>query len=305
MQIFEENTKDGTVHTIKGEYLTVKVCPEGGMNIYEIKYLGKTVLDIDRKRKEEGKLYGAPILFPTPNRIRNNIFTFEGKSFYGQAHGFLKEAPFKLVKRNATLDKALLIGEYDWNKEREGFINFPFPFIIRIEITIFDSEIQYSYMISNSGNCVLPFGFGLHPFFQAEGGQAQIKVFADRVMEMTEDKLPTGNMLSVDGTPYDLREGKKASELNLDHVYLRKGSPTATITYKEFELSLDASEDFGHIVVFTPKADFFCIENQTCATDAHNLYGKGYQRESGLQLLKPAEVKSGNIRYCFGENRKI
>ena len=31
------------------------------------------------------------------------------------------------------------------------------------------------------------------------------------------------------------------------------------------------------MVVYTPEMDFFCLENQTCMTDAHNFYDKGYK----------------------------
>ncbi|WP_320977955.1 hypothetical protein, partial [Hungatella effluvii] len=73
----------------------------------------------------------------------------------------------------------------------------------------------------------------------------------------------------------------------------------AEIFYNDCRVKLEATEEFGHIVVFTPKAPFFCIENQSCSTDCFNLFAKGFVRESGLQTVKAGEKKSGAIRFVF------
>jgi aldose 1-epimerase len=43
-------------------------------------------------------------------------------------------------------------------------------------------------------------------------------------------------------------------------------------------------------VVYTPpERPFFCVENQSCSTDAHNLYSQGLQEAAHLTILDPGD----------------
>jgi aldose 1-epimerase len=45
------------------------------------------------------------------------------------------------------------------------------------------------------------------------------------------------------------------------------------------------------VVYAQPRNPFFCVENQTCSTDAHNLYARGLQDAAHL-LFAPEGGKS-------------
>ena len=48
------------------------------------------------------------------------------------------------------------------------------------------------------------------------------------------------------------------------------------------------------MVVYTPPGrPFFCMENQTCSTDAHNLYSKGLEKEAHLLIAGQGKKVSG------------
>ncbi|MHB1318245.1 MAG: aldose 1-epimerase, partial [Anaerolineae bacterium] len=64
------------------------------------------------------------------------------------------------------------------------------------------------------------------------------------------------------------------------------------------KLTLFADDFFTHSVVFTPtERPFFCIENQSCSTDAHNLYAQGLQEAAHLTILEPGESLSASITF--------
>ena len=126
---------------------------------------------------------------------------------------------------------------------------------------------------------------------------------ADSVMEATPDLLPTGRLLEVAGTTCDLRRPAAVGSLDLDHVFtsLRPGEH-ARIEYRGLGLAvtLEATPDFSHQVLYTPRGElFFCLENQTCSTDAHNLFDRGFVRESGLKTVKPGETRRGTVTYSL------
>ena len=116
--------------------------------------------------------------------------------------------------------------------------------------------------------------------------------------------LPTGKLLPVENSKYDLRKPKTlAQALDLDNVYF-KAAPRNNVSlhYDNIGLSLkhEATEDFTRFVIWTPEGrDYFALENQTCANDAHNFYDKGFKDEAHLIIIRPGETKSGTVEYIF------
>jgi len=107
-----------------------------------------------------------------------------------------------------------------------------------------------------------------------------------------------------DFTCSNLNMGPVYALIDLDDVYWKLNSKQkAIIEYRTLgrKMELVASDDFSYMVVFTPRdRPCFCLENQTCSTDAHNLYAAGLKEISGLILLPPGDVHEGWIRFTPG-----
>ena len=59
-------------------------------------------------------------------------------------------------------------------------------------------------------------------------------------------------------------------------------------------------------MVYAPDGErFFCVENQTCSTDAHNLFSRGFTMESGLRIVPPSEERGGLVTYAIESIRGI
>jgi aldose 1-epimerase len=152
--------------------------------------------------------------------------------------------------------------------------------------------------VANPAPKRLPFGFAFHPWFQILGTRAAtyLRVPAQKHME-AEGLLPTGRLVDLAGTPYDLREPVSLEVLKLDDVYwglTPERVPGYEARDKGIKVSLGGSPEFTHMVVYTPPGkSFFCMENQTCSTDAHNLYAKGLEREAHLLIAEKGKKVSG------------
>ena len=299
MGIVEKDWEGKKEYTLIKEKLFLTVCPEDGMNIHNIVYDGHTVVEIQEDRRKEGKLYAIPILYPTPNRIRNNEWTLGDQKCPAVMHGIARYMEFHTEEVMETEEKCSLTAVCSWDETQKYFYLFPYVSLVRITIENNGKEVRFLYEITDQDEKVLPYGLALHPFFSSDRSE-KIRVLAEEYMEMTEDKLPTGRLLPVSGTEFDLRDSRNVAELNLDHVYTGMDSnPKAEILFSHFKLILEASEEFGHMVVFTPDAPYFCLENQTCSTDAHNMYQKGFRKESGLLQILPGESQKGWVVFRF------
>ena len=292
------NGKEG--YLLQNESMEVFVNPADGMNIYQIDWEGRHMIDWEEARYQRKATYGVPVLYPTPNRSENLKIQAYGKQYDARMHGLVKNLPFQVKTAETDGQAALVTGVLEWNEEQPDFAMFPFPSTLSITVKALPDEVVWSYQVDNRGEGELSYGIAIHPYFSKREQEVKISVPAASVMEMTEEKIPTGKLIPAGETVPDLRTPVLVDGLSLDHVYTDcPVGAYAEIFYKDCKVKLEATEEFGHIVVFTPDAPFFCVENQSCSTDCFNLFAKGYARESGLQAVHAGQKKSGEVRFVF------
>ncbi|HIX15224.1 MAG TPA: hypothetical protein H9740_05800 [Candidatus Hungatella pullicola] len=276
------------------------VSPWDGMKIYALSWKGENVIAWDESRYERRATYGVPVLYPTPNRSQGERITVGDKTYAARMHGLVKNMSFQVYEEICEEKQVALTGMVEWNENQPDYSFYPFPSQLFVTVRLTEEKAVWEYKVKNTGTAPMAYGIAIHPYFSKRGQQVKIQVPADTVMEMTEEKIPTGRLIETKGTDMDLTVPVLVDSLNLDHVYTscRKGEDSR-IYYDDMTLTLKVSEEFGHVVVFTPKGDAFCIENQSCSTDCFNLYAKGYKKQSGLLWVMPGEEKSGNIKFLF------
>ena len=292
------NGKEG--YLLQNESMEVFVNPADGMNIYQIDWEGRHMIDWEEARYQRKATYGVPVLYPTPNRSENLKIQAYGKQYDARMHGLVKNLPFQVKTAETDGQAALVTGVLEWNEKQPDFAMFPFPSTLSITVKALPDEVVWSYQVDNRGEGELSYGIAIHPYFSKREQEVKISVPAASVMEMTEEKIPTGKLIPAGEPVPDLRTPVLVDGLSLDHVYTDcPAGAYAEIFYKDCKVKLEATEEFGHIVVFTPDAPFFCVENQSCSTDCFNLFAKGYARESGLQAVHAGQKKSGEVRFVF------
>ncbi len=288
------------------------IVPGYGSNLCRFEVGGKALLDFDRAHLLTRDFTGTPVLYPTPNRVRSGVFRWQGESYrqsrnrspvleHGLAHSEAWDAGEPRVERDGA-------GLETWLEFREGksiFESFPFPHRLALRFQLGARGITIAFTIRNNGPREIPFGFGLHPYFVKLSGDEGtfVSLRAGQVMDATSDLLPTGRLIGVAGTIYDLRKPAAVGSLDMDHVFtgIRPGK-VARIEHRGDGLAIDleASEEFSHLVLYTPRGEkYFCVENQTCSTDAHNLFDRGFTRESGLKTVGPGAERTGTVTYAI------
>lgn len=292
-----------------GRSVTAKLVPEAGSNLISLAMDGVEILHAPPTvRQSAGVGYGVPILYPTPNRVRNSSFVFDGKGFEFSPnerthfiHGLVHRASWSVEAATAAGDSVTVSTYLDFDEGFTGFPFFPIRNRLRMSYTLTSDGVHIEFEVQNRDSRRLPFGFALHPYFKILGERAQtfLRIPAQRHME-AEGLLPTGKLESLDGSPYDIREFTSLESLKLDDVFwgMVPAKPAAyECRDKRIRVRLEASDLFTHAVVYTPQGrPYFCIENQTCSTDAHNLHARGLEKESHLLILNPGETARGSVR---------
>ena len=292
--------------------LEARVAPAAGANLFSFRVGDQELLE------QPGSLAdlteqpsGTPILFPTPNRVRNAKMQFEGHTFSFPAnsqanfiHGLVRKRPWQAGAIHSDSGAASAELHLVWDDKQPDFAQFPIKHRLSVTFTLRKSGLRIAYRVDNLDSGRLAFGFGLHPYFRVPGDRADVlvKVPLERRMEAV-DMLPTGELAAVEGTPYDLRKPRALSDLRLDDVYfgMAPGKPAwFELREQGLRLELSGSRDFTHVVVYTPpERTFFCIENQTSSTDAHNLWTAGKKKVSNLLVVPPKKSAQGFVDWVI------
>jgi len=290
--------------------LIASIAPELGSNLFSLTWDKLPIIISDKRLLEKCGFTGCFVLFPTPNRVKNSTFIFQKKSYVlkrrGEIvpiHGLVFTEPWTFTKPIVTNRGVSFKTSISITKTSPLLEAFPFPCILTLEYNLYAKGIKITYTVKNTGSSKLPFGFALHPYFNRLSGSDKtlISVPATSWMESSpESLLPSGKLISVAGKPFNIQKPTPLEKLNLDHVYTDMNpNHFATIDYQaqHIKVNLKTSPDFTHAVVYTGEPSAVCIENQTCSTDAHNLYARGLKKESHLLIIKPKQSHSGFIQY--------
>jgi aldose 1-epimerase len=241
------------------------------------------------------------LLVPWPNRIRAGRYTFlgeqqqlaltepgEGNAIHGLAR-WARWTPTVQQESRITLVHDIV--------PQTGY-----PFEVRVEATYtLDAEFGLSLSLSahNHGRGPAPFGAGFHPYLSTRGAELDattVHVPARQRLLTDEASVPVGTQ-SVEGTPYDLRRGKRLKDLRMDtgftDLHVEAGRGAAEVRSKAGGARIWFDETFRYLQVFTwpdlaGAGPGVAVEPMTCASDAFN-------STSGLIVLDPGGTWAGSL----------
>jgi aldose 1-epimerase len=248
---------------------------------------------------------GIPILFPWPGRVAGARFAFEGRECRlpvneparGHAiHGFACERAFRVTRRGPYFVTALL----DSCDYPDLSSIWPWPFTLEIDYEI-GNGLRLKARVTNTGDAVMPFGFGAHPYFHAplnpRGSRDAmlVQLDADAQWQLDDRMIPTGKVEALAGK-YDLRVPRPLRNDAYDDVFRmapisNDNRARARLMDPSIRVALEirAEAAFGDFVVYAPADNpVVAIEPYTCAPDAFNLAARGVA--SGMRELKPGDT---------------
>lgn len=292
------------------------IAPDLGSNLYRFRAGEHELLHCEQEKLKARGHTGNFVLWPFPNRVRDARYSYAGREYTFDGvkrepntliHGLVYDRSWLFEQPSADGQGASVTTFVEMGPDNPYFDSYPFASRLALTYTLTDAGITVTYTVKNMGTQTLPYGFALHPYFNllAGAGQTLVTLPAGHVMEADQGLLPTGRLLDVHSTMYamfDLSQPTPVGHLKLDHVYTDLPTPRdARVEYHGLNLRLHitASDDFTHAVIYTlGQGPYFCLENQTCSTDAINLHARGMQDVAHLLEVLPGGETSGFIRYA-------
>jgi galactose mutarotase-like enzyme len=253
---------------LEDERSRVEVAPQRGGLITSFQVDGRELLYMepatlaDASKNVRG---GVPVLFPSPGKLRNDAFSYEGKRGTLKQHGFARNLPWQV-------EQATLVLEADDQTRAQ----FPWDFRYALTISLRGAKLRLDLAVTNPGSEPLPFGLGFHPYFLLQDkAAAKIDTRASSIFDnVTKEVKPF--------TGFDFTRKEQDLYL-LDH-----GSTESALHYGDgTQLAVRASREFTRWVVWSlADKDYVCIEPWTSPPDALN-------SGEGLLRLAPGATHEG------------
>lgn len=101
----------------------------------------------------------APILFPIIGGLRNNKYTYQGKSYSMPQHGLVRKKEWSLVSSSATS------ATFQTESDDETMKMYPFKYTLKAHYTLEENKLSIRYEVVNKNNETMYFSIGSHPAF--------------------------------------------------------------------------------------------------------------------------------------------
>lgn len=211
----------------------------------------------------------SPLLFPFVGRLTQNSYTYRGKKYPMEIHGFAAKMEFSPVEQGC--DYLIL----ELRSTIVTLARYPFDFALRVIYALNGNKLEIAYQVENKGDRYMPFGIGGHPGFRVPLIEGE--AFTDYELEFTvacePDRVGFTPAVYMNGQdePYPLKDRKK---LDLRHdlfdedaIILKNMSREITLRSKKSHRGVCVSyPEMPYLGIWhMPKTDapYVCIEPWT------------------------------------------
>jgi galactose mutarotase-like enzyme len=289
----------------------------------------KKILDVDDDANGDlAYRLGAAFLVPYPNRIRGKL-SADGKTLTTEWEGHSITLPANNIGTKPGAERHAMHGLILKSKAEEvsvenvpggeevsGVINAgdfgghwlsKTQLVITIRLTA--EAVDATIVARNVGSESEPMALGWHPYLNlpsGDRGQARVRIPASKLAEVDgyDNVFPTGKLLPVEGTRYDLRAaggtplGTNMFDDNWSHIDWENHAATVQVIDPAAHYGVDLeglSPEIKTIQMYAPPTkQFVAVEHQYNFADP---FGKEWgSMDTGMVTLKPGQSTKWHVR---------
>lgn len=247
----------------------------------------------------------APILFPIVGRLKNNQYSYKGKTYSLGQHGFARDRVFELVSSSDTT------AVFSLRSDEASLSRYPFRFELLVRYELLPEGLVVGYEVSNLSQRDMFFSIGAHPGFRCPL-HPESELLSDYILDFENEELSElylypleAGYISTKKRSVLLSRGKLAlmDHLFLDDALIMDVLPPAKVSVRHRETGRGFGmefADFRWLGIWTkdPDAGFLCLEPWNGIADTVDHQGD-FTQKLGVQLLQPNARYSVNYRMFF------
>lgn len=244
---------------LNNELLTVEISALGA-EIQRVTYNGE-----DRFWQGDPNVWAdkAPVLFPMCGGLMDDKFSYNGKDYFLEKHGFARLCEFKVEKATANSATFLLTDNEETLKQ------YPWHFEFRVTYSINESNIVVDYDIKNLSKDAMYMSVGSHEGYACPEGIENYEVVFEQKETLYSYQVE-GNYLAPNpvlvlensNTLPLLNRYFEVDALIFKDIKSRKATLKNRSTGKSVTLDFNG---FNYFLIWTkPKAKYVCLEPWSC-----------------------------------------
>lgn len=291
-------------HILENEYLHVEIESFGA----ELKSVKDKNTSQEYMWQADPTFWGrtSPVLFPFVGRVRDNRYSYKGKTYSMGQHGFARDMEHKLISKTNT---SIYFELQDTEDTRQ---NYPFSFTLSIGYELVKNEVKVLWAVTNpSTEETLHFSIGAHPAFNCpihgEDSKAGYKMYFGGVEEIRHHGNHPVTGLSIDEDlvlPLENHCATITPEFFDRCTYIIEGNQTQEvgIVDPEGKRILTTFFDMPLFALWSPEgknAPFICIEPWFGRCDSVDFEGELDERAFN-NALKPGKTFTTSYTIRFG-----
>jgi galactose mutarotase-like enzyme len=228
----------------------------------------------------------SPILFPIVGRLKNDSYTFNGKTYQLPRHGFARNMEFTFDKKS---DSQVI---FELNETEETKAIYPFSFKLLMAYTLMENELVIEYFVRNQSDEVLPFSIGAHPAFAISDKLENYSLEFNAIDTFETHHLENESFIGKT-TLVDTKNNAIALNFTLfekDALVFKQLNSNEVILKNKDKAILKVNYDhFPYLGIWTKQnAPFLCIEPWCGLADSNNHNGDLEEKE-GMNHLPAGE----------------
>ncbi len=289
------------LHTLKNNTLTVEIS-DIGAEIFSVK---KDGCEYIWQRDEKYWAGCAPIMFPVCGRLFGFKYTYKGKEYAMENHGFIRKTVMDVKEKS---DDRIV---FAFSANEDSLKQYPFMFEIEISYYLEENNLYSEISVKNTGDDILPFAPGAHPAFNVPlDGKGS---FSDYYIEFEEGTCPDHMLF----TPTCYQTGQKTAlklsegyKLPLHHDMFDNDAIFMSRAGKKVSLKSKLTDRFVTMYFadmpylglwHMPKTDapYVCIE-PWCGLPSYDGVTDDFSDRSDMFRLEKGGSKTVGYAICFG-----
>lgn len=269
--------------TIKNEYITAKIYELGA----ELKSLVFGETEYIWEGRSEVWAGSCPLLFPICSGLKEDKYTFNGKEYTLQKHGYARFKTFEV--ESMTESSVVFLHKSDIDTKQ----SFPFDYELRVIYTLAEKTLKIDYAVKNLTDGTMYFSIGSHEgYYTPEGIEDYDVIFPQN--ETLNAYVLYGNLLSNQQLPII----KDSNVLPLYDKYftidalvfkdLKSKSATLRNRKTGKAVRVDFPDDKYFLLWHKPNSPYICLEPWSGISD---IVGSSYDITEKEGII-PLEGKS-------------
>jgi len=243
----------------------------------------------------------ATNLFPYIGRLTDGKYSYKGKSYEMEIHGFAKVKKFRVINKSESHI------EFSIKEDPSTLMQYPFKFEYRVSYRLLENSIEIQYHVINNSEDIMCFAVGGHPGFNVPNEEGLS--FEDYEIEFEQNSFPdrigqtSAYFLSGDQWRYPLEDDKRFKLthdlFDEDAIILQNISNTVSILSKKGKRKV--SVHYPHMkyvgIWHRPHSDapFVCIEPWSSLPSRQDII-EDIEFKSDLNRLEPGKEYTNRWR---------